>query len=171
MKKYCGTFWGLLVVCMLNSCTTSTIYIVRHADRLDKSDDSPLSAEGFARAQALKDSLKNTQIDLVFVTQYRRTLQTAEPLATLKGLAPVVYQPRPNTEIVARLKTLKNKNALVVGHSDTILEIAKGLGTAPSRDKIESADYDNLLIVKLKKGLFVKSTTLQEKRFGILTLP
>ncbi|MCU0338748.1 MAG: histidine phosphatase family protein [Spirosomaceae bacterium] len=153
----------------LSSCSTSTIYIVRHADRLDKSEDSPLSTVGFARAQALKDSLQFKRIDSVFVTQYRRTRQTADPLMSAKNLNAVVYPPHPTTVIVNRLQRLKGKNALVVGHSDTILEIAKGLGTTPTKTKIESTDYDNLLIVTLKRGLFINSKTLQEKRFGVET--
>jgi phosphohistidine phosphatase SixA len=166
MKNVCVAF---LFLVGLSSCSTSTIYIVRHADRLDKSEDSPLSEAGFARAQALKDSLQLKRIDSVFVTQYRRTRQTAEPLMTDKNLNAGVYPPHPTTVIVNRLQRLKGKNALVVGHSDTILEIAKGLGTTPTKTKIESTDYDNLFIVTLKKGLFINSKTLLEKRYGVET--
>lgn len=159
----------LVFVAGLSSCSTSTVFIVRHADRLDKSEDSPLSEAGLARAIALKDSLQLKRIDSVYVTQYRRTRQTAEPLMATKNLTAVTYLPHPTTTIVNRLQRLKGKNALVVGHSDTILEIAKGLGTTPSKTKIESTDYDNLLIVTIKKGLFINSKTLLEKRYGVET--
>ncbi|MFN8349695.1 MAG: phosphoglycerate mutase family protein [Spirosomataceae bacterium] len=165
----------LLIACSLtlslSSCYTSKIYIVRHAERLNQTEDTPLSEAGLQRAKVLADNLNDEKIDSIFVTKYQRNRQTAQPLADRLGKSPVIYEPKPNSIIVDRLKRLKGKNALVVGHSDTIIEIAQGLGTKPSLSKIESSDYDNLFFIMLKKRLFGKSTTLIESTYGEKTLP
>lgn len=155
----------------LSSCYTSKIYIVRHAERLNQTEDTPLSEAGQNRAKVLADSLKSEKIDSIFVTKYQRNHQTAQPLADLLRITPAVYDPKPNSIIVNRLNRLKGKNALVVGHSDTILEIAQGLGTKPSRSKIESSDYDNLLYITVKKRIFGRSISLIESTYGKKTLP
>lgn len=160
---------GLLV--NLSSCYTSKIYIVRHAERLDQSADTPLSAEGLQRAKALADNLSKENIDSIFVSKYQRTRQTAQPLADYLGKQCTVYELQPMRAIVNRLNQLKGKNALVVGHSDTIIEIAQGLGTKPSLPKIESADFDNLFFVTIKKRLFGRTATLIESTYGAKTLP
>ena len=172
MKHFIKQIW-LVSLCgvILSSCYTSKIYIVRHAERLDQSEDTPLSAAGYLRAEALTDSLKLKKIDSIFVTKYQRNRYTAKPLADYLGKQMIIYEPKPNDIIVKRLGYLKGKNALVVGHSDTILEITKGLGTLPSLPKIESTDYDNLFVITVKKTLFGTKRTLEEKTYGVETKP
>ncbi len=173
MSKIFFKYWVLfcaLLVC-LSSCYTSKIYIVRHAERLDQSADTPLSALGHQRAKDLAERLGKENIDSIFVSKYLRTRQTAQPLADLLGKQCTVYELQPmSSVIVNRLNQLKGKSALVVGHSDTILEIAKGLGTKPTLPKIESSDYDNLFFVTIKKSLFGKKTMLTESTYGTKTL-
>jgi phosphohistidine phosphatase SixA len=173
MKKISLTSFciGLGLLVSLSSCYTSKIYIVRHGERLDQSEDTPLSPAGLQRAKDLADNLSKETIDSIFVSKYQRNRQTALPLADLLGKQYAIYEPKPISVIVNRLNHLKGKNALVVGHSDTILEIAQGLGTRPSLPKIESSDYDNLFFVTIKKTLFGKTTTLIESTYGVKTLP
>ncbi|MFN4146741.1 MAG: phosphoglycerate mutase family protein [Runella sp.] len=160
----------LVLLFVFSSCYTHKIYVVRHAERLDKSEDSPLSAQGFARANALKDTLQNVRIDSVFVTQYLRTRQTAELTFQAKNLSPAPYPAHPTSVIVARLQRLKNKNALVVGHSDTVLEIVKGLGVSPQKvTKIGSNDYDNLFVIEVVKKFTKTQKTLTEKKYGAVS--
>ncbi|GAB3952271.1 phosphoglycerate mutase family protein [Spirosoma harenae] len=140
----------------LASCSTTTVYIVRHAEKVNESDTTNLTDVGYARAAALADVLGNKSIDSIFTTPYRRTRQTAQPLAQRLGIQLVDYPARPNDAIVSRVKRIQNKTVLVVGHSNTILEIAKGLGAQPTMTRIESGDFDNLLVVKLKGGKVVK---------------
>lgn len=159
------------LVLFLNACHTSEIYIVRHAERLDDSADTPLSEAGHRRAKALSDSLYMKNIDYIFVTKYQRNRQTAQPLTERLGKNYEIYEPKPMSDIIGRLGKIKGKNALVVGHSDTILEIAQGLGTKPSISKIVHEDYDNLFVVTVKNGLFRKNVQLEEKTYGPKTLP
>lgn len=167
--KYYFIAIGLLI--SLNSCYTSKIYIVRHGERLDQSEDTQLSAAGLERAKALAENLGKENIDSIFVSKYKRNRQTAQPLAELLGKQYAIYEPKPISVIVNRLNHLKGKNALVVGHSDTIIEIAQGLGIRPSLSKIESSDYDNLFFVTIKKTLFGRTAMLIESTYGVKTLP
>lgn len=168
IKKILPVISLLLIV---SACHTSRIYIVRHAERLDDSADTPLSESGHKRAQALSDSLYTKGIDYIFVTKYQRNRQTAQPLTERLGKNYEIYEPKPMSDIIGRLGKIKSKNALVVGHSDTILEIAQGLGTKPSISKIVHEDYDNLFVVTVKKGLFGNKFLLEEKTYGQKTLP
>lgn len=160
---------GLLLI--VSACHTSRIYIVRHAERLDDSADTPLSEAGHKRANALSDSLYNKRIAYIFVTKYQRNRQTAQPLTERLGRSFEIYEPKPMGVILKRLGQIKGQNAVVVGHSDTILEIAQGLGTKPSISKIVHEDYDNLFVVTVSKGLYGKKVKLEEKTYGQKTLP
>ena len=160
-----------LATCLSTACSTTTVYIVRHAEKVDETDSTDLSPAGRQRAVALADALVGRGIDSIFTTPYRRTRQTAQPLAQRIGIRPVDYVARPNDGIVNRVGRIRGKTVLVVGHSNTILEIAKGLGTRPTLTTIASGDYDNLLRVRIRRGLLDKSVRLTERTYGPPTSP
>ena len=161
---------GLFAV-LFSACSTTRIYIVRHGERLNASDTTSLSEAGYERAETLALVMADKNLDSIFVSPYARTRQTAQPTAERTGIVPVEYNPRPTDLIANRLKQVKGKNMLVVGHSDTILEVAKWLEAKPVRQKIEATDFDNLLIVTIKQRLGRRKTTLQERVYGRPTLP
>ncbi|MVM35930.1 phosphoglycerate mutase [Spirosoma sp. HMF4905] len=162
----------LLIVCsLLTACSTTTVYIVRHGEKVNETDTTNLNPAGYARAAALAQRLANQHVDSIFSTPYRRTRQTVQPLAQQLGLQVVDYPAKPTEAIVNRVSRIKNKTVLVVGHSNTILEIAKGLGAHPAMTKIESGDFDNLLQVKIRRGLFRKSITFSQTTYGQITPP
>ncbi|GAB4021996.1 SixA phosphatase family protein [Spirosoma koreense] len=168
MRSYC-----LIAIAptLLMACSTTTVYIVRHGEKVSESDTTNLNLAGQQRAIALADTLARKGIDSIFTTPYRRTRQTAEPLAQRIGVRLVDYPARPNDAIINRLNKLRHKTVLVVGHSNTILEIARGLGTQPTMTRIESGDFDNLLRVRIRRGLFGKSVTLSQTTYGRPTPP
>lgn len=59
--------------------TTTTLFIVRHAER-DPGLDPPLNEEGLARAQLLADELEDEGVTAVYYPALIRNRQTAEPL-------------------------------------------------------------------------------------------
>ena len=65
------------------------VILVRHAEKVDESEDPLLSAAGKARARALARSLRTAGVKAVYVTQYKRTGLTAAPLAAAAGLKPI----------------------------------------------------------------------------------
>lgn len=130
-----------------------SVILVRHAERADTAAgkapnmaaDPELSAEGRARAERLASMLKGADIRAIFVTQFRRTQQTAAPLAAALGLTPTVIRADDQAALLAHLRTVKG-HVLVVGHSNTVPAIAAELsGTTPVA--IADDDFGNLWIV------------------------
>ena len=93
-------WWPLAILSLAQACATppgahigpaaasaTTIVVVRHAEKsTDDPRDPSLSAAGQQRAQDLRIALKDAGVSDVYVTQYKRTRQTAEPLGVGAGL-------------------------------------------------------------------------------------
>jgi hypothetical protein len=110
-------------------------------------NDPGLSDAGRARAESLAATLKDAGVTAIFVTEFRRTRETAAPLAKLLGVEPQAMPSRDTPALIARLKSARG-HVLVVGHSNTVPEIVKGLGVSTAVT-VGDADYDNLLVVTL----------------------
>jgi phosphohistidine phosphatase SixA len=130
-----------------------TIFLVRHAERADMVKGAPpamaadpgLSAAGQARAASLAAMLKDAGISAIFVTEFKRTRETAAPLAKTLGITPATIAADDAAKLVAELKQVTG-NALVVGHSNTVPDVIKALGVS-ARVAIGDEDFDNLFIV------------------------
>jgi broad specificity phosphatase PhoE len=130
-----------------------SVILVRHAERADMAAggaptmaaDPNLSREGLARAERLAAMLRSAEIRAIFVTQFRRTQQTAAPLAAALGLTPVVIQADDQAALVAQLRAVKG-HALVVGHSNTVPAVTAALSGTPAVP-IADDDFGNLWIV------------------------
>ncbi|MCX6214162.1 phosphoglycerate mutase family protein [Spirosoma sp.] len=166
-------FFAFLIFLIVVSaaCSTTTVYIVRHAEKMNETDTTDLTPAGYARAAALAETLADKNIDSIFSTPYYRTRQTAQPLAKRIGVPVVDYPAKPTDAIVERVKMIRGKTVLVVGHSNTILEIARGLGAKPTIGKIESGDFDNLFRVIMHRGPFRKSVSFVPTTYGQPTAP
>lgn len=160
---------ALLFVSM--ACSTTTVYIVRHAEKLNETDTSDLTPAGYARAAVFAQTLANRGIDSIFSTPYRRTRQTAQALAKRIGVPVTDYPAKPAEAIVNRINAIRRKTVLVVGHSNTILEIARGLGAKPAMTKIESGDFDNLFRLRIHQGPFRRSVIFSSSTYGQPTAP
>lgn len=160
----------ILFATMLTACS-HTYYVVRHAEKVIKPDttmmanDPPLTAAGRARAEALKDLLKDKHIRFIFSTNTIRTKSTAEPLRVYLGISTETYGPRPDTAFITRLKGIK-RNTLIVGHSNTVDDIVNSLsnGVKVAGD-LEDSEYDNLFIVSYKK-FFGTKISFERKKYG-----
>lgn len=154
----------------LSSCTETSVYIVRHAEKdTINATNPPLTPAGMQRAQDLAAVLNNDHITKIYSTNFVRTLATVQPTADQQGVSVTLYNTIPELE-----KTISfgnKKNILIAGHSNTILEIAEMLGTDPVRQQIEDTDFDNLLIVKKTRFLFWDKSVLKETTYGSPTLP
>lgn len=155
MKK--GIFLFFLMAIIASSCTTTHYYLVRHAERLDNSSDSPLSDIGHSRANALREALITKGIDTLLASTRIRTQQTAQPLATALGKALTIYSPDTTAGLIQRLQQIKRKQVLVVGHSNTIPEIVKGL--SGQAVQIADNDFDNLFIVTRRRFCWGRTTS------------
>jgi broad specificity phosphatase PhoE len=134
----------LLLATYLNAAPV--VFIVRHAEKASTGDKDPdLSVEGQKRAEALEHILKDSQITSVFVTEFKRTQQTAAPTARAAQVSPSVVPANDIGALVQKLRA-SNGNALVVGHGNTIPDLLKALGiTTPV--SVPEDDYTEIFAV------------------------
>jgi len=124
------------------------VFIVRHAEKASTGGKDPdLSAEGQKRADALAHILKDSQITSVFVTEFKRTQQTAAPTGRALQVSPTVIPANDIVPLVQKLRA-SNGNALVVGHGNTIPDLLKALGIA-TPVSIPEDDYTEIFAVLL----------------------
>ena len=123
------------------------VFVVRHAERLDNTADPGLSAAGEARAQKLAAMLSASALRAIYTTQYQRTLLTGAAVGKQFGLAPTVVPAKEMDALIAKIRSHgKDEAILVVGHSNTVPAILKGLGY-PVEVKIAEEEHDNLFTV------------------------
>ena len=126
--------------------TSTTVFVVRHADKLSPTADA-LSPAGITRANQLAHVLGVAGIAAIYHSNTVRAQQTAQPLATALGITPVSYPPLDVAPLVADiLANHGGERVLVVGHSNTVPDVIEELGGAPGSD-LDEGDYDNLFSV------------------------
>jgi broad specificity phosphatase PhoE len=132
--------------------TITKYFFVRHAekDRSDKTNKNPeLTAIGINRANYWRDVLGNVKFDMIYSTNYKRTIQTAQPTAEKNNLEITFYDPRDMYDEEFQKKT-KGKNVLVVGHSNTTAAFANKVIGEEKYPEIEDSNNSNLYVVTLK---------------------
>jgi broad specificity phosphatase PhoE len=129
---------------------TPVVFVVRHAEKAATDGNDPeLSIAGQNRAKALARILKDSQIKTVFVTEFKRTQETAAPTAKEAQITPIVVPANNVVGLAAKLRAL-NGNALVVGHGNTIPDLMKALGVA-APVVISEENYSDIFAVSLHK--------------------
>jgi broad specificity phosphatase PhoE len=152
------TAWYAFVIVVSLAAGASaqqTVFVVRHAERADTAGgaaptmaaDPELSDAGRARADSLAAALKDAKIVAIFSTEFKRTQATAAPLAKALGLQVTVVSSKEPAKLIGAVKAAGG-NVLVVGHSNTIPAIVKGLGAA-TPVTVGDAEYDNLFVLTM----------------------
>lgn len=151
------------------SQATTTMIFVRHAEKAAlPADDPALSPAGERRAAELARQLVDADvvagIDAVYSTPYRRTVDTARPVADALGIEVNLYDPDDNDAVLETiLKNHKGKIILVVGHSDTLPTLIADLGASKQVPPIAENEYDNIYLVSIP--WFGKTKTIR-LRYG-----
>jgi broad specificity phosphatase PhoE len=141
----------------------TTVILVRHAEKnIEPNNPDPdLSPAGQARAQELVRVLGAAGINTIYGTQYKRTQQTAKPLADNLHLSININDAKETQDLVNSIRTTnRGQTILVVGHSNTVPEIITALGGDPVPE-IADSDYDNMFIVTIYKSGSAKVTRLK----------
>jgi broad specificity phosphatase PhoE len=151
--KFCLSF---IVLLFLNSCRTTNYYIIRHAEKETANtmtNDVPLSEAGRARAEVLKEYMKDKNIQYLYATNYSRTIETVEPTRQFYNGTIRLYNTRDTMDrFINNLKKLDGGNVLIVGHSNTVDDIANNLvGKKVINGDLPDSAYGDLFIV-IKKG-------------------
>src|SRR4029078_3093051 len=126
-------------------------------EKMSEQDRDPdLSQLGRERADSLAMQLRDSGVNMIIVTNIKRTMQTAAPLARLRHISPKVISIEGSIEgHVQRVanEVLKHPGAtiLVVGHNNTVGKIVEKIGGGHIGD-LCADEYSNLIIVSLTKG-------------------
>lgn len=124
------------------------VYLVRHAERGDDgTSDPPITEAGRDRARALAHVLRDAGLTDIYTTDYKRTRSTAAPVAEATGLRLRVYDANDLEGLAARLRSSPGRH-LVVGHSDTTVDLVRALGGDPGA-AIADGDYGRLYVLTI----------------------
>ncbi|MDP2041098.1 MAG: phosphoglycerate mutase family protein [Algoriphagus sp.] len=146
----------LSFILILGACTSpnqpKTIYIVRHAEKQLVGEDPDLAYVGGIRAKKLAQILEDQDIKHVFSTDYKRTRSTVEPTASAAGVEIQIYDPKNHDGLVEQLRKLEG-NALVVGHSNTVSQLANYFVSDGEKfADLTDLEYDFIYVVKLESN-------------------
>jgi 2,3-bisphosphoglycerate-dependent phosphoglycerate mutase len=145
---------------------TLKVWIVRHAEKdlSDSTDRDPeLSPKGAVRAEALRKELRGQKLDSIFSTNYKRTKLTAFPLADITGINIKSYNAAEARTFAEGLKTNAiGKKILIVGHSNTVLELIEAFGGKRPIDSLTEDMYDNLFYLTVTGG----KVDVRAKKYG-----
>jgi broad specificity phosphatase PhoE len=135
----------------------TTVYLVRHGEKATAvpSDPNPaLTPAGRARAEALTAKLANAGVTHIISTQWTRTRETAQPLASRLGLhmeiVPTTVSGFADSTAAAVLRH-RGKTILVVGHSNTIASVIAALG-GPRLPDLCDSEHSNLFVMRITKS-------------------
>jgi phosphohistidine phosphatase SixA len=127
------------------------VIVVRHAERSSEPKGDPtITPEGAKRAELLAEMLGAAKVQTVVTTNFRRTRETAAPLAMKLGLTPIVVEMR-RGEVQAHIDDVVDKVeqakgvVLVVGHTNTVSSIVEAFSdTRPTR--LCESSFSNIFI-------------------------
>lgn len=143
---------------------SAVVYLVRHAEKTQDTEDPGLTPYGKERAAALADILVDRGVDRILSSDFRRTRETATPLANRLGVEVELYDAEDLGNLARHLREAEAETILVVGHSNTTPDLVEALGGDPG-PPIEEDEYDRLYRIDLPSG----RTVLE--RFNVVTVP
>jgi len=142
----------------------ATFILVRHAEKELTGKNPPLTTAGKSRAIELAKLLEGVEIDAIFSSNYKRTLETAQPTATAKNIKVTMYDPS-DLNAFARVLMMdsSNRTKLIVGHSNTTPDLINILLKEKRLEHISEKGYDDVFILTL---LGNGSTKLLPLKYG-----
>ena len=133
-----------------SSSNTSKIFLVRHAEKAsDGTKDPPLTAEGIERAENLASMLEKENITRIYSTNYKRTMQTATPLARSLRL-PIAFYDASDLPAFAQSLQGSRENILIVGHSNSTPSLANLILGEEQYVQFDESDYENLITINVQ---------------------
>ena len=159
MKKVITLCSFLLMACLFTQAQTTTIILLRHAEKDTSTAGSTmmqanpaLSKEGEMRAASLPEVLKAYTPDLFYSTDYTRTRSTITPLAKKFGKEIAVYDPRKLADFAAELQKITGKTIVVAGHSNTTPALVNLLIGEKKYPNLDESVYNQYWVVTINDG-------------------
>lgn len=149
MGKFLIAILSTALLCTSASAaeTAYSIYLVRHAEKQKNAKDPGLTPCGEQRAHWLAQFFSQSDLQMVYSSDYRRTRATAAPTVARLRLPLSIYDAY-ELEVLATQLRHKASNALVVGHSDTTAELA-GLLIGKDWGEFDESIYDRIYHVTI----------------------
>jgi phosphohistidine phosphatase SixA len=149
MKFNFNTITIILSLFLSSTFTTSVltadqnIYLLRHAEKqADRTKDPSLTKAGKERASNLVALLKDKKITSIYSTKYKRTLETATPLANFFNIDVQQYDPSKLQLFAEQIKAVEG-NIVIVGHSNTTPSLTH-LISGKETEAMDESEYDRL---------------------------
>ena len=146
MKKFLLLLTLLFLNISFAQSKITTYYFIRHAEKVDNSQNPDLSEKGLKRAELWNNIFSEVDFDEIYSTDYKRTLQTASPTATTKKIEIKLYNPK-TINIESFKKETLGKKVLIVGHSNTTPKFVNDIINQNLFSDIEDETFGNLYIV------------------------
>ena len=124
-------------------------YFIRHAEKDESNKDNrnpELTPEGIARAAKWAEVFKEVEFDLIYSSNYNRTLKTAQIIADSQEKEVDIYDPRQLHDDHFQEKT-RGKTVLVVGHSNTNPAFVNLVLQEKKFQDVNEKEYGSLFIV------------------------
>jgi len=133
---------------------STTFILVRHAEKMNDSDDPGLTQQGVLRANKLYEMVSKSEIGAIYSTDYNRTKATVQVVSDKFDIPIGIYEPAPETGVTESwIKNHRGETVLVSGHSNTIPGLAnKLLARTYFEDDFDESDYGNLLVITVNES-------------------
>lgn len=140
----------------------SLVVLVRHAEmEPDGTKDPHLSAVGRQRAELLAQMMESTRITHVFTSEYQRTKETGAVVASWIGVPAKALPAREPDALLATVRALPSTaKVLIVGHSNTVPELAEALG-GTEIELIPEDDFSRLIGIRYQAGSPVRTVNMR----------
>lgn len=148
MKQFC-TIVLLLIMNSIHAQETTTIYMIRHAEKADASKDTELSEAGKARADRWKSYFTDKRIKAVYSTPYKRTMSTGRPVAEANRIEIATYNPS-DIDLKALARKHPGENILIIGHSNTLPKHINKLLLKNVYTDIDENEFGTLYSITIK---------------------
>ena len=167
-RIYICCLFFMLVSTAYNTRAQTTVWIVRHAEKDMKNPSDPdpaLSLDGQDRAKDLATLLRPKRVLAVYSTPFKRTRQTAEPTAYGHGVTVQTYDPADPAALAATvLRNHKGGSVVIVGHSNTVLELVEAFGIKRPIPALKDDDYEYVFTLNFQGD----ATQMQMSQYGKL---
>lgn len=141
----------LFSACKPEKGEITTYFFIRHAEKQtsDSSEKDPeLTSMGKERAKRWAKVFRDVEFDHIYSSDYKRTFQTARPIAQAKGLEIDRYDTRKLNDEQFQERTI-GKKVLVVGHSNLNPQWVNYILKENRYQDLDETVYGSLFLVQI----------------------
>lgn len=152
------SLWVIVIMIIMSSCGNTskqednkltTFYFIRHAEKVkDQGNDPELTPSGISRANQWVNYFFLKDVDRILSSDFKRTRQTAAPLAKSKKLPIEIYDVR-SLNGDSLLNKYKGETVVLYGHSNTINSYTNDLQSDSIYKELDEKDYDHFFKVQI----------------------